>query len=107
MNDNTPLIYSEKGPSMVDGKYTVCRSKTMVKSADNATEHPTFCLCKGEVALGMIIKHPCGQWVFRAMGLVELTEESLMAACSAIDSADSLWADILAYNSKEAAGVTR
>jgi hypothetical protein len=91
MTDHEAPVTDERMRSIQRGDYTVSRSKDITHEL-GCGRSKCFRVYKGEVLLGWIADHPCGEWTFMAYERVPaLRQESLLAILSFIDTADELY----------------
>ena len=81
-----------------DGRYTISiapsglRKKLREQSEEYAIEDKALVLFKGEVILGLLVFHPCGEWtVLTSPKTPALRAESLLFMATAAVQADELW----------------
>lgn len=81
-----------------DGQYTISiappgfRKQLREENEEYGVEDRALVLFKGEVILGLLVFHPCGEWtVLTSFKTPPLRAESLLFMASATAQADELW----------------
>ena len=91
-----------------EGKYTICvappalRERLREQAAEYGAEDKAMVLFKGEVILGLLVFHPCGEWTFLTSEKTPaLRLESLLFIVRVTAQADELWKQATAEDEAE------
>ena len=86
-----------------EGKYTICvappalRERLREQAAEYGAEDKAMVLFKGEVILGLLVFHPCGEWTVMVSDKTPaLRSESLLFMANVTRRADEIWAEATA-----------